>query len=106
MLAFVDAQSHVVPSLCSYTHELLRGCNGSLSVLDKRSCFGIHPHHCVRGKFPQPESALWIFGYNNLPSGSCNKHLDRYPIGVTTSVPQSLYDIFDKPIVNAKWQVP
>ena len=50
--AFSDVQSHTAPSLYSYTYEWWSDCNGTLYAPDKRSCCGIRPLHCARGKSP------------------------------------------------------
>ena len=49
---FSGEQQSTALSLYSYTYEWSLDCNGSLCVPDKRSCSGIRPFHCARGKSP------------------------------------------------------
>ena len=74
-----------------------RTVTGSLCVPDKRSCFGIRPLHCARGKSPGSAPVPWIFGYSNPPSGvsgSYSKHLGKYSTDAAASGAQDLSDIF------------
>ena len=85
---------------------MLSDCNGSLCVLDKRSCFGICPLHCARGKSLESAPVPWIFWYSNPPSGvsgSYSKHSGRYLTDVAASAAQNHSDIFqqtDKPLID------